>query len=61
MPVRFDDPAKLFSAGDPADPQGFDMDMAMDALREAGMEDDEYELRLRAVAMHRALQDALRP
>lgn len=60
MPIRFDDPAKLFANGDPSDPDGFDMAMAMDALREAGMEPDEYELRLRAVAMHRALQDALR-
>lgn len=60
-PVRFDDPVKLFRDGDPADPQGFDMDMAMNALREAGMEQDEYELRLRAVAMSRAHQDAVRP
>lgn len=60
-PARFDDAAKLFRDGDPADPQGFDIDMAMDALREAGMEQDEYDLRLRAVAMSRAHQDAVRP
>jgi carbon-monoxide dehydrogenase medium subunit len=56
--VRFDDPAELFAKGDPSDPEAFDMDMAMDALHAAGMEDDEYELRLRAVAMHRAHRDA---
>lgn len=60
-PVQFDDPEKLFANGDPSDPEGFDVDTAMDALREAGMEQDEYELRLRAVAMSRALQDAMRP
>lgn len=60
-PARFDDPAKLFTGGDPADPQGFDMDMAMDTLREAGTGEDEYELRLRAVAMNRAHRDAVRP
>lgn len=61
QPVVFDDPARLFRHGDPSDSESFDMDMAMDALSEAGMEPDDYELRLRAVAMHRALQDATNP
>jgi carbon-monoxide dehydrogenase medium subunit len=58
MPVRFETSEKLFKQGDPSDPDSFDMDSAMNALREAGM-DDEYELRLRAVAMNRAHRDAI--
>ncbi len=61
QPVLFDDPKPLFKNGDPLDAGSFDMDMAMDALREAGMEPDEYELRIRAVAMSRALQEAMSP
>ena len=49
----------LFKGGDPFDPDSFDMEMAMDALREAGMEPDVYELRIRAVALSRAMQDAI--
>ena len=59
QPVLFDDPNLLFQNGDPFDAGSFNMNMAMDALLEAGMERDEYELRIRAVAMHRALQDTM--
>jgi len=59
QPIIFEDPVLLFKAGDPFDPDGFDMEMAMDALREAGMEPDAYELRIRAVALSRAIQDAI--
>lgn len=60
-PVLFDEPKSLFKDGDPFSPESFDMDMAMDAMRAAGMEADAYELRIRAVAMSRALQDATAP
>lgn len=56
--VLFDDPAALFRDGDPSDARGFDTNMAMDALHEAGLEDDTYELRIRAAAMQRALDQA---
>ena len=59
QPIIFEDPVLLFKGGDPFDPDGFDMEMAMDALREAGMEPDAYELRIRAVALSRAIQDAI--
>ncbi len=61
QPVTFESPENLFSQGDPLDPDSFDMPMAMDALREAGMEADDYELQVRAVAMSRAMQDAMSP
>ncbi len=59
--IVFDDPTLMFEDGDPFDPDSFDMDMAMDALGAAGMVSDAYELRLRAVAMGRAVKDAIRP
>jgi len=61
QPVLFDEPKRLFKDGDPFNLESFDMDMAMDALGAAGMEPDAYDLRIRAVAMSRALQDATRP
>jgi carbon-monoxide dehydrogenase medium subunit len=59
--VTFESPEKLFRQGNPLDPNSFDTPMAMDALREAGMEADDYELQIRAVAMSRAMQDAMSP
>jgi aerobic carbon-monoxide dehydrogenase medium subunit len=60
-PVLFEEPKLLFKDGDPFGPESFDMDMAMAAMRTAGMEADAYDLRIRAVAMSRALQDATAP
>jgi carbon-monoxide dehydrogenase medium subunit len=59
QPVIFEDPGMFFKGGDPFDPDSFDMEMAMDALCGAGMEPDAYELRIRAVALSRAVQDAI--
>ena len=61
QPVIFEDPGLLFKRGDPFDPDSFDVEMAMDALRGAGIEPDEYEVRLRAVALSRAMLDTIRP
>jgi carbon-monoxide dehydrogenase medium subunit len=61
QPIIFEDPEQLFKGGDPFDPNSFDMDLAMDALHGAGMEPDEYEVRIRAVSLSRALQDAMHP
>jgi len=61
QPIIFQDPKLLFKGGDPFDPDSFDMDLAMDALHGAGMEPDEYEVRIRAVSLSRALQDAMHP
>lgn len=58
-PIIFDDPGKLLSGGDPLDAEGFDLDAAVAALAEAGLEDDAYELRIHAIAMKRALGKAL--
>ena len=58
--VIFDDPKQLFKNGDPRDPDSFDVDMVMDALGAVGMQQDAYEMRLRATAMARAAKDALR-
>lgn len=58
-PIVFDDPAALFSDGDPGRMESFNLDMAMEALCEAGLENDVYELQIHAVAMRRALDDAV--
>lgn len=60
-PVVFGEPKLFFKDGDPFNRESFEMDMAMDAMRAAGMEADAYDLRIRAVAMSRALQDATAP
>lgn len=61
QPVSFANPEKLFKQGDPLHPDSFEIDMAKDALLNAGMEVDDYELQIRAVAMSRAIQDAMSP
>ncbi|MGI9383299.1 MAG: FAD binding domain-containing protein [Methyloligellaceae bacterium] len=58
-PILLDDPGKLLAGGDPLDAEGFDLDAAVAALAEAGLEGDPYELRIHAAAMKRALAEAL--
>ncbi len=57
-PILLDDPARLLKDADPLSPQGVDLDLAMAALRDAGLGGDDYELQIHAVAMRRALQQA---
>ncbi|MDA7948780.1 MAG: FAD binding domain-containing protein [Hyphomicrobiaceae bacterium] len=57
-PVVFTDPSSLFRTADPLDVRSFDVDMTAAALRDAGMNADDYDLRLRAVAMQRAVKEA---
>lgn len=58
-PVLFTDPHLLFRTADPLDAQSFDVDLATAALRDAGMTADAYDLRLRAIAMQRAVHQAV--
>ena len=58
-PIVFDDPGELLTSGDPLDTEGFDLDAAQAALTAAGLEDDPDALRLHAVAMKRALAQAV--
>jgi carbon-monoxide dehydrogenase medium subunit len=58
-PLLLSDPAALFRDGDPLNAGAFDTDMAMSALHDAGMEPDDYELRIHAAAMNRAVREAL--
>lgn len=57
-PVVFTDPRELFKEADPTDARGFDVDMAANALADAGMTADDYDLSLRAIVMQRAIQEA---
>ncbi len=59
-PVVFTDPHQLFKAADPLDAQSFDIEMTVAALGAAGMTADDYDLRLRAIAVERAVHDAVR-
>ena len=58
-PVVFTDPGLFFKKSDPLDAQSFDVEMGVGALRAAGMTADDYDLRLRAIAMARAVHDAV--
>lgn len=59
-PIVFTNPARLMRDGDPFDAAAFDLELAMESLGQAGHGGDAYELQIHAVAMQRALQDALR-
>lgn len=60
-PIVFDDPAALMKDAEPGASEGIDLALAMQALRQAGQHDDRYELQIQAVALRRALQEAVRP
>ena len=59
-PILFTDPRQLFKTADPLDVESFDLEMCAAALGGAGMTGDDYDLRLRAIAMKRAVHDAVR-
>ena len=58
-PILLTDPRQLFTTADPLDADSFDIEMAMAALRDAGMNADAYDLRLRAIALQRAVHDVV--
>ncbi|MEC9369318.1 MAG: FAD binding domain-containing protein [Pseudomonadota bacterium] len=60
QPILFRDPSHFMRDGDPANAGAFDQDLAMQSLKRAGHGGDEYELQIQAVAMQRALQEAVR-
>jgi carbon-monoxide dehydrogenase medium subunit len=63
-PIVIDDVAGLFRGGSTADlppPAAFDVPAAGERLKELGLGDDAYELRIHAVALKRALERAHAP
>ncbi len=58
-PIVFTDPRHLFRSADPMDADSFDIEMGGAALRDAGMNADDYDLRLRAITLQRAVHDAV--
>lgn len=59
-PIVFTDAAKLIRGADPFDAEAFEIELAMASLTEAGHGGTAYDLQLHAVAMQRALRDAVR-
>jgi carbon-monoxide dehydrogenase medium subunit len=60
-PIVIEDTSRLFRRGGPNDlpePDAFDVRAAEARLKEAGLGDDAYELRIHAVALRRALERA---